>query len=122
MYTSILKTLTLGALFAACASAVPSPQVGTGDIENLGHDIIPRQSDINSRDDFLGLDDLLESRTLHSRQSDINCKGSAFCERLGGSCDDALRKVIPSNTYSTYDGYVPSPSPITLPLCFVATG
>ena len=42
---------------------------------------------------------------LLPRQSDINCQGSAFCERLGGSCDDALRKVIASNTYSTYDGY-----------------
>ncbi|KAF7585733.1 hypothetical protein BBP40_010183 [Aspergillus hancockii] len=35
-------------------------------------------------------------------EGDVDCKGSAFCERLGSSCDDAYRKVIPSNTYSTY--------------------
>ncbi|PTU17406.1 hypothetical protein P175DRAFT_0445847 [Aspergillus ochraceoroseus IBT 24754] len=38
-------------------------------------------------------------------EGDVDCKGSAFCERLGSSCDDAYRKVIPSNTYTTnYDG------------------
>ncbi|CAG8899424.1 unnamed protein product [Penicillium egyptiacum] len=35
-------------------------------------------------------------------EGDVDCKGSALCERLGSSCDDAYRKVIPSNTYSTY--------------------
>jgi hypothetical protein len=43
---------------------------------------------------------------LFARQSSINCDGSAFCELLGGSCDDAKRKIIPENTYSTFDGYV----------------
>ncbi|KAI9881315.1 MAG: hypothetical protein M1830_005602 [Pleopsidium flavum] len=41
---------------------------------------------------------------LFERDNNINCKGSAFCERLGGSCDDALRKVQPANTYGTYTG------------------
>ncbi|GIJ99546.1 hypothetical protein Aspvir_001680 [Aspergillus viridinutans] len=35
-------------------------------------------------------------------EGDVDCKGSAFCEKLGSSCDDAYRKVVPSNTYSTY--------------------
>jgi hypothetical protein len=39
-------------------------------------------------------------------EGDVDCKGSAFCERLGSSCDDAYRKVVPSNTYSTYLEYV----------------
>lgn len=39
-------------------------------------------------------------------QGDVDCKGSAFCEKLGSSCDDAYRKVIPSNIYSTYLEYV----------------
>ena len=43
---------------------------------------------------------------LFARQSQINCEGSDFCERLGSSCDDAFRKITPGNTYSTYDGYV----------------
>jgi hypothetical protein len=39
-------------------------------------------------------------------EGDVDCKGSAFCEKLGSSCDDAYRKVIPSNAYSTYLRYV----------------
>ncbi|OQE42366.1 hypothetical protein PENCOP_c004G07994 [Penicillium coprophilum] len=35
-------------------------------------------------------------------QGDVDCKGSAFCEQLGSSCDDAYCKVTPSNTYNTY--------------------
>lgn len=49
-------------------------------------------------------EDLLTSRNLLQTRAegDIDCKGSAFCERLGSSCDDAYRKVVASNTYSTY--------------------
>lgn len=39
-------------------------------------------------------------------EGDVDCKGSALCEKLGSSCDDAYRKVTPSNTYSTYLEYV----------------
>lgn len=39
-------------------------------------------------------------------EGEVNCKGSAFCERIGSSCDDAYRKGIHSNTYSTYLEYV----------------
>lgn len=39
-------------------------------------------------------------------EGDVDCKGSAFCERLGSSCDDAYRMVVPSNTYTTYLEYV----------------
>ncbi|KAL2811075.1 hypothetical protein BDW59DRAFT_177105 [Aspergillus cavernicola] len=35
-------------------------------------------------------------------EGDLDCHGSAFCERLGGSCDDAYCKVIPSNIYTTF--------------------
>lgn len=38
-------------------------------------------------------------------EGDVDCKGSALCETLSGSCDDAYRKVVPSNTYSTYYEY-----------------
>lgn len=41
---------------------------------------------------------------LVARQSQITCDGSAFCERLGSSCDDAFRKIQPSNTYSSDTG------------------
>ncbi|KAI0169594.1 hypothetical protein GGR52DRAFT_573656 [Hypoxylon sp. FL1284] len=41
---------------------------------------------------------------LMARQSNIDCKGSAFCERLGDSCDDALRKVDAGKEYTTTDG------------------
>ncbi|PKY07527.1 hypothetical protein P168DRAFT_279494 [Aspergillus campestris IBT 28561] len=49
-------------------------------------------------EDLLTARDLLQTRT----EGDIDCKGSAFCERLGSSCDDAYRKVVPGNTYSAY--------------------
>ncbi|KAK8067371.1 hypothetical protein PG997_014118 [Apiospora hydei] len=32
--------------------------------------------------------------TLEAR-GNLDCKGSAYCERLGGSCDDAFRQIIP---------------------------
>ncbi|KAK8127229.1 hypothetical protein PG984_008337 [Apiospora sp. TS-2023a] len=34
-------------------------------------------------------------------RGNLDCKGSAFCERLGGSCDDAFRQIKPGNTYLT---------------------
>lgn len=97
MYFLILKAITLGAIFATSVSAVPSAQ---NDFENIQLDngegsVSALHSTPNTRS---------EANPLTARQSNINCKGSAFCERLGGSCDDALRKVIAGNTYSTYDG------------------
>ncbi|KAI9367585.1 hypothetical protein BJX61DRAFT_537945 [Aspergillus egyptiacus] len=41
--------------------------------------------------------------SLALAEGDIDCQGSAFCELLGSSCDEAYRKVIPSNTYSTFN-------------------
>jgi hypothetical protein len=38
-------------------------------------------------------------------EGDVDCKGSVLREILSGSCDDAYRKVVPSNTYSTYYEY-----------------
>lgn len=35
-------------------------------------------------------------------EGDVDYKGSALCERLSSSCDDAYYKVVPSNTYITY--------------------
>lgn len=43
-----------------------------------------------------------EDGALVARQSSIDCKGSAFCERLGHSCDDALRKINPAKEYATF--------------------
>lgn len=98
MYASILKTIAFGAIFIATSvSAVPSAQAGFEHIQldNGEASVSASHSSPNRRG---------EAESLMARQSNINCKGSAFCERLGGSCDDALRKVIPGNTYSTYDG------------------
>lgn len=39
-------------------------------------------------------------------EGDVDYKGSALCERLSSSCDDAYYKVVPSNTYITYPEYV----------------
>ena len=98
MYSSILKTIALGAFCARSVLAVPSAQTGFENIQldNGETSVNAVHSSPNAR--YEAADPLM------SRQSDINCKGSAFCELLGGSCDDALRKVIPGNTYSTYDG------------------
>lgn len=30
-----------------------------------------------------------------SERGNLSCKGSAFCERLGSSCDDAFRQIEP---------------------------
>ena len=49
-------------------------------------------------DDSITTRDILQTR----KEGEIDCKGSAFCEKLGSSCDDAYRKVVASNTYSTY--------------------
>lgn len=49
-------------------------------------------------DDPISARHMLQTR----KEGDIDCNGSAFCELLGSSCDDAYRKVVPSNTYSTY--------------------
>ncbi|KAH1941975.1 hypothetical protein KXV69_008311 [Aspergillus fumigatus] len=38
-------------------------------------------------------------------EGDVDYKGSALCERLSSSCDDAYYKVVPSNTYITYPEY-----------------
>ncbi|KAK6834179.1 hypothetical protein PG987_008873 [Apiospora arundinis] len=34
----------------------------------------------------------------------LDCKGSAFCEKLGGSCDDAFRQINDDNIYFTGGG------------------
>lgn len=39
-------------------------------------------------------------------EGDVDYKGSALCERLSSSCDDAYYKVVPSNTYITHPEYV----------------
>lgn len=82
----------LGSVSAIPAGSVESENVrlfnGESSVDAVYSDVVGRSS----------------KAPITPRQSNINCKGSAFCERLGGSCDDALRKVIAGNTYSTYDG------------------
>ncbi|KNG90772.1 hypothetical protein ANOM_000906 [Aspergillus nomiae NRRL 13137] len=81
-------------LLATIAAAVPSPAAGAEKFflsngeKSVMVEIEP--SAANTANVFQAL-----------AEGDIDCKGSAFCERLGSSCDAARRKVIPSNTYTT---------------------
>lgn len=39
-------------------------------------------------------------------RDNVNCDGSAFCERLGESCDVAVRQLVPNSVYDTNGEYV----------------
>jgi hypothetical protein len=83
-------------VLATIAAAVPSPIIARGEeftVFNGDKSVMVETEHSAETGDVLG-------------EGDVDCKGSAFCEDLGSSCDDAYRKVIPSNTYSTYLEYV----------------
>lgn len=98
MHSSII-TACLALIFLGTTTATPNGihEVRTLKLFNGEKTVDAINSGVDSRS-------YSENPAIAIRQSQIDCKGSAFCERLGGSCDDALRKVIPGNEYSTYDG------------------
>lgn len=80
-----IQSVTIFSLIAA-ATAVPGPSPETVRLDN-GEETVnaltsgPSQRSINGR-------------------GNLSCKGSAFCERLGGSCDDAYRQIEPGKYVS----------------------
>lgn len=78
MYSSIKIVSLLS--FLALGLASPAP-----DSIRLDNGQETKNAALASRD----RGDALEAR-------DVDCKGSAFCERLGGSCDDAFRQIQPN--------------------------
>lgn len=100
MLFSTFKTTTIGIFLAASVTAIPNSS--WLDVRSIRLDNGEQTVDAT----YTGQKErsVVEDNTLMARQSSIDCKGSAFCELLGGSCDDALRKVIATNEYSTYQG------------------
>jgi hypothetical protein len=98
MYSTILKTMALASILITSAVAVPGAKTEARSIklDNGKESVEVIDTTLSSRSEAKNL--------LMTRQSNINCKGSAFCERLAGSCDDAFRKVIATNEYSTFQG------------------
>ncbi|GAB0138657.1 hypothetical protein EsDP_00006883 [Epichloe bromicola] len=100
MLSSTLKTAAIGFFLAVSVTAAPSSvdlDVQTIRLDNGEQSVDVTYNNPQARS-VGGYGALL------ARQTSIDCKGSAFCERLGGSCDDAFRKVIATNEYSTYQG------------------
>ncbi|KAM0820587.1 hypothetical protein AB5N19_06406 [Seiridium cardinale] len=100
MLLSMFKTTVVGIVLAVSVTAAPSS-------DQLGIRTIRLDNGEQSVDAVIGAPkarSVAVDNPLVARQSSIDCKGSAFCERLGGSCDDALRKVIATNEYSTFQG------------------
>ncbi|KAK8073406.1 hypothetical protein PG994_004305 [Apiospora phragmitis] len=105
MLFSILQTTAVGMFLAVSVTGTPSSSDPL-DIRSIRLD-----NGEESVDAIIYAGPPKEARSmaddgsaLMARQSSIDCKGSAFCERLGGSCDDAFRKVIATNEYSTFQG------------------
>ena len=78
MYSAI-KIVSLLSL-AALGLASPAP-----DSLRLDNGVETVNAALGSRDRGAALD----------ARGNLDCKGSAFCERLGGSCDDAFRQIKP---------------------------
>ena len=100
MLFSTIKTSAICIFLAVSVTAAPSgsqPGVGSIRLDNGAQSVDATYAGPQERS-------ISEDGTLMARQSSIDCKGSAFCERLGGSCDDAFRKVIATNEYSTFQG------------------
>ena len=99
MQFSIISTFAISAILGL-AAASPGPLPEELNLFNGKETVTVVAGGGISRRDYSDLS------TPVKRDNNINCKGSAFCERLGGSCDDAKRKVFPANTYGTFTGRV----------------
>jgi hypothetical protein len=96
---SVFSRILIAALIAGTTIAMPRSPAGTHE-----HQLDNGNMTVTA----ITVDEIDSSSTpaLFARQSNINCQGSAFCDLLGSSCDDAFRKINPTNTYGTYDGQV----------------
>ncbi|KAF9892683.1 hypothetical protein FE257_001085 [Aspergillus nanangensis] len=81
-------------VLATLVAAVPSPVAGS-----------EKFSVFNGEQSVVVESGASRTNTTNALQvmadGDVNCKSSALCATLT-SCDDAYRKVVPSNTYSTF--------------------
>ena len=85
VHSTLLTSFTMLPTFGVGSFALPEPVVQARSIKiSSGHsvvDILPRSRHVNA----LGV------------RGSTKCDGSAFCEDLGGSCDDAYRQVKVDN-------------------------
>ena len=88
MHSPLLTSFTMLLAFSVGSFALPEPVVEARSIKLSSGDsvvdVLPSSGNVNA----LGIRD------------SVNCKGSAFCELLGSSCDDAYRQVKVNNIYT----------------------